>query len=419
VGDPGRLGQIIINLVGNAVKFTEQGEVVVRVEAESTTQDAVSLHFAVRDTGIGIPREKQELIFAAFAQADGSMSRKCGGTGLGLTISSQLVGMMGGRLWVASEVGKGSTFRFTARFGLPVGQAPRSKLPAEPVNLRGIPVLVVDDNSSSRHILEEMLIDWGMKPSLADGGRAALAEMQRAKEAGEPFPLVLTDAQMPDMDGFTLAEWIRQDPALAGAAIMMLASAGQRGDAARCRELGVIAYLNKPVKQSDLLDAFLATFRTRTGEAAPPMLVTRHWLRESRPHLHILLAEDNPFNQQLSSRLLAKWGHSVVAANNGKEALAALAEAKFDLVLMDVQMPDMNGFEATAAIRKKERASGAHIPIVAMTADAIEGDRDRCLAAGMDGYASKPIQAKELIETIESLLPASVDVQSAALAEQL
>jgi two-component system sensor histidine kinase/response regulator len=409
VGDPGRLRQILVNLVGNAIKFTERGEVVVHVETESQTEEGVELHFAVTDTGIGIPREKQELIFAAFAQADASMTRKYGGTGLGLAITSQLVKMMGGRLWVESEPGQGSTFHFTAHFGL-------AKAPAEPhalrptICLRDMPVLVVDDNATNRRILEAMLAHWMMQPSLAEGGVAGLAAMERAKEAERPFPLVLIDAQMPDMDGFALAERIRQDPGLAGATIMMLTSAGQRGDAARCRELGIAVYLIKPIRQSELLEAILLALGRPSPPGERPTVLTRHSLREARRKLRVLVAEDNAVNQELAVRLLEKQGHTVAVAANGRQALEALEKAApcgFDVVLMDVQMPEMDGFEATAAIRQKEKATGQHLPIVAMTAHVLKGDRERCLAAGMDDYVAKPVQAKELLAAVAgAALPA-------------
>jgi PAS domain S-box-containing protein len=407
VGDPTRLRQVVLNLAGNAIKFTEQGEVVLRVRLRSQTEEDMRLHFAVSDTGIGIPVDKQQMIFEAFSQVDGSTTRKYGGTGLGLAISSQLVEAMGGRIWVESEPGKGSTFHFTARFGLSKIAPPRA-VPRVAVNLRGMPVMAVDDNATNLRILEEILVHWQMKPALANGGWTALAAMGRALDAGKPFPLVLIDAQMPDMDGFALAERIRQNPRLAGATIMMLTSAGRPGDAARCRELGIAAYLVKPIKQSELLDAILIALSKPSPATARPTLVTRHSLREARRKLRILLAEDNVVNQELVSRLLQKWGHVVVAVRSGREVLAALEKSpdgEFDAVLMDVQMPDMDGLEATAAIRAKEKTTGRHLPIVAITAHAMKGDRERCLGAGMDGYISKPIRAKELFEALENLIP--------------
>ncbi len=409
VGDPTRLRQIVLNLVGNAIKFTERGEVVLRVEVDSQTRESSWLHFAVSDTGIGIPVEKQRLIFEPFTQADGSTTRKYGGTGLGLAISSQLVEMMGGRIWLESQPGKGSTFHFTARFGIPVGR-PEKPGPKEPDSLRGMAVLVVDDNATHRRILEEMLIHWQMKPSLASGAREALGALEQAKKAGSPFSLVIVDARMPDMDGFAFIERINHHRELTGTITIMLTSVGQQGDAARCRELGVAAYLKKPAKQSDLLDAILSAIAVRPEGQERPVLVTRHSLREGRRKLRVLLAEDNLINQELAARLLEKRGHAVVVASNGREALAAMEKQTFDLVLMDVQMPEMDGFEATAAIRTKEKVTHTHLPVIAMTAHAMKGDRERCLEAGMDGYVSKPVQAKELFEVIEGLvsLPAEV-----------
>ncbi|HLY62423.1 MAG TPA: response regulator [Terriglobia bacterium] len=404
VGDPARLRQILVNLLGNAIKFTQKGEVFLQVRTETQTGNSIVLHFSVKDTGIGIPEERQKAVFEAFTQADNSMTRRYGGTGLGLTISSSLVQMMGGRIWVESEQGKGSTFHFTA--GFEIGKIPATPARApESTDLRGLRVLVVDDNATNRRMLEEMLLGWNMKPMLAEGGREALVALRLAKDAGASFPLVLTDRQMPDMDGFTLAERIKDEPALAGATIMMLTSAGQRGDAARCRELGIAAYLTKPIKQSDLLEAISVALGTRFQEADEPVLVTRHSLREARRILRILVAEDNPVNQILAIRLLEKRGHTVVLANNGQEALAILGKEDFpgfDVVLMDVQMPVMDGFEATAAIREREKTSGHHLPIIALTAHAMKGDVERCLAAGMDGYISKPIQPEELSRVIEN-----------------
>ncbi len=405
VGDPGRLRQVIVNLVGNAIKFTEQGEIVVHSETESETEEEVELHFAVSDTGIGIPPDKQKLIFNAFAQADGSTTRQFGGTGLGLAISSRLVKMMGGRIWVESEVDKGSTFHFTARFGLQKGIMPKPL--ADYRDLRGLAVLVVDDNVTNRRINEEMLSNWGMKPTLAGDGQSALSIMEYAQKAGIPFPLAIIDAYMPEMDGFTLAARIKGNPDLADANIIMLSSSGLPGDAARCRELGVVAYLMKPIKQSELLDAVLTILGTPSPKTDGTSLITRHSLRESRRRLHILLAEDNEVNQRLAIRILEKRGHMVTVVGDGKQALAALEREPFDLILMDVQMPELDGLEATALIREKEKTAESHIPIVAMTAHAMKGDRERCLEAGMDAYVPKPLQAKELLKIIEDLVPVS------------
>jgi PAS domain S-box-containing protein len=424
VGDPGRLRQILVNLVGNAVKFTELGEVVVEVAwaAGGLAEDAkegiakpqaaeVEMHFSVRDTGIGIPPDKLQAIFAPFVQVDGSTTRKYGGTGLGLAISARLVALMGGKIWVESEPGLGSVFHFTARFGLaPAPLAP----PLRVSDLERLPVLVVDDNATNRRILEEILRNWRMRPTAVDSGASALAELQRAWEARAPYPLVLMDALMPEMDGYMLAGRIKEHPDFSDATLLMLSSA--EGSVTRARELSIAACLIKPVKQSELLDAIrtaLGSSRLPEGAAARAPMPAE----PDRPPLRVLLAEDNAINQKLMVRLLGKRGYEVVIANNGKEALAALEGESFDLVLMDVQMPEMGGFEATAAIRAAEASRGgppgAHapgspgrLPVIAMTAHAMKGDRERCLAAGMDGYVAKPIQPRELLEAIDSTLAA-------------
>jgi signal transduction histidine kinase/DNA-binding response OmpR family regulator len=400
-GDPARLRQVLINLLGNALKFTQQGEVVLGVELESQSAEGSVVHFYIRDTGIGIPEDKQRVIFDAFSQADGSTSRKFGGTGLGLTISSRLVEIMGGRIWVESEVGQGSTFHFTVRFA-----AAESRLSLPRMNdgiLRGLPVLVVDDNATNRRILEQMLRRWEMNPVCVEGTEAALAEMRRASDVGHPFPLVLTDLNMPGADGFQLVEQIKRTPQLPGAVIMMLASGGQRGDGNRCRDLGVAAYLLKPIRNSELRGAILGVLDTRSNPGKPAGLVTRHSLREDRRSRHILLVEDNLVNQQLAVGLLKKQGYSVMVADNGRQALEMLERHSFHVVLMDVQMPVMDGFEAIAAIRAKERGTETHLHVIAMTAHAMQGDRERCLAAGMDGYLPKPIRGKDLFQALEHL----------------
>ena len=403
VGDPVRLRQIILNLAGNAIKFTDQGEVVLRLHVEKLDADGMMLHFAITDTGIGIPPEKQKLIFEPFAQADTSTTRRYGGTGLGLSISMRLVDMMGGQVWLESESGEGSTFHFTAHFGKATSTVPTSAS-ADPAILENIPVLIVDDNATNRHILEKTLGYWRMRPAAASGGEVALALLQQAKSAGVPFGLMVVDCHMPEMDGFMLVEEIQKLPGLAGLTTVMLTSGGQRGDGQRCKELGISAYLIKPVLQSDLLQALLRVMGSRPDAAKPVQLVTRHTLREGRMPLRILLAEDNVVNQRLAVRLLEKQGHMVFVAVDGVKALEALERDHFDVVLMDVQMPVMDGVEATAAIREKERATGAHIPIVAMTAHAMAGDRQRFLESGMDGYVSKPVHSLELFEVIETVL---------------
>ena len=405
-GDPGRLRQVLVNLLGNAIKFTHQGEVVLRVTSEAPAADAVSLHFSVRDTGVGIPPDRQQHIFEAFTQADGSMTRTYGGTGLGLTISSQLVQLMGGRVWLESEVGKGSTFHFTANFALVLGPAVMAAS-TDAVDLRDLAALVVDDNVTNQRLLEEMLIGWRMVPTRASSMPEGLAALRAAQGAGRPFALVLADVQMPEADGFSLAEAIKKDPAIADATLVMLTSAGQPGDAARCRALGVAAYLTKPVKRSELRDAIVSALVHAPAKRDRSPLVTRHSLREMRRTGRILLIEDNRVNQLVATRLLEKRGYTVVVANNGREALAILEAAAFGgfgCVLMDVQMPEMNGFECTAHIREREQRVGSHLPIIAMTAHAMEGDEARCLAAGMDAYLSKPIQPDELFDLVDRYL---------------
>jgi signal transduction histidine kinase/CheY-like chemotaxis protein len=402
VGDPTRLRQIIVNLIGNAIKFTEHGEIGLGVSVERQLGDELELIFSVRDTGIGIAPEMQKVIFRAFSQADTSTSRKFGGSGLGLTISTRLVEMMGGRMWVESEPGQGSCFHFSMKARIAAATAPMEKM--EPQALQNLGVLVVDDNATNRLLLAKMLERWKMRPAQAANAAEALQRLQEAKQAGAPFDLVLIDVQMPEVDGFELVEQLGKRSDLGNFAVMMLTSAGQPGDAARCRELGVAAYLTKPVAQEELLPAILAVLEEKEPKMAAPRLVTRHTLRESGRHRHILLAEDNAINQLLAVRMLEKQGYAVTLANNGKEALSALEREKFDVVLMDVQMPEMDGFEATAAIRQQEKGTpGQHQIVIAMTAHAIAGDRERCLRAGMDGYVSKPFRLAELLKEIEAL----------------
>ena len=402
VADPTRLRQVLINLVGNAIKFTQRGEVGIEVAVESQTESHACLHFAVRDTGVGIAPEKQKLIFDAFAQADTSTARKYGGTGLGLTISSRLVEMMGGRLWLESELGRGSCFHFTAQAGIARSAALTERI--ERVELAALPVLVVDDNLTNRRILGEMLERWGTRPVLAASAVEALAALRAAQQSAAPFALLLTDANMPEVDGFALVGQARREAVVCQTTIIMLTSGGQRGDMARCRELGIAAHLIKPVSQPELLDTILRVLGTKPWSAERSRPVTRPCPREARRSLRILLAEDNAVNQKLASRLLEKRGHTVVVTSNGREAVEALERESFDLVMMDVQMPEVDGFEATALIRERENGTGTHLPIVAMTAHAMTGDRERCLAAGMDSYVSKPIQSKELFEAIEKLM---------------
>jgi len=399
-GDPSRLRQIIVNLVGNAIKFTEQGEVTLAVAAQSFGAEKIVLHFQVRDTGIGIPEERREAIFDAFAQADGSTTRRYGGSGLGLTISRRLVEMFGGRVWLESELGRGSTFHFTVQ--LAPGTPAEWTAPLACGDLRGVPVLIVDDNQTNRKVLEAMVTGWEMKPTLAGSADAALQRIQEAAEAGTPYRLLLVDAQMPGRDGFMLIEQLKREERLGAFAIIVLTSGGKCGDAARCRQLGVAGYLTKPVGRSELLRAIVQVLAPESGEEQQaPALVTCHSLREHSKNMRILLAEDNLVNRMVAVRLLEKHGYTVEVAGNGREAVAKVKADRFDLVLMDVQMPEMDGFEATAAIREHEKASGQHIPIIAMTAHALKGDRERCLAAGMDGYISKPFKVEELLANLE------------------
>jgi PAS domain S-box-containing protein len=403
-GDSNRLRQVIINLIGNAIKFTHEGEVVLKVQLDAIEGGDRILQFIVSDTGIGISVEKQALIFEPFSQADTSTTRKYGGTGLGLTISSRLVEMMGGRIWVESLVGRGTQFHFTIRLAVVDARDIDITKIASPELLRNVKVLVVDDNRTNLRILEGMLKRWEMHPTSVDSGEEALAQLSAARGAGEPFGLILTDMHMPKMDGFSLVESIRRRPELSTLTIMMLTSAGHRGDAARCQELGVSAYLLKPIRQSELREAIARVLGAKEQEGEIP-LITRYSLQDARDpatFLRVLLAEDNAVNQRLAVRLLEKRGHKVVVAGNGREALEALEKESFDLVLMDVQMPEMDGLAATVAIREKENGTNTHVPVVALTAHAMKGDRERCLTAGMDGYLSKPIRPPELDAILET-----------------
>ena len=408
-GDPVRLRQVVLNLVGNALKFTERGEIIVQVRVDSISAHDLVLQFSIRDTGVGIPREKLGSIFESFTQADGSMSRKYGGTGLGLTISTRLVNMMGGKIWVESELGRGSTFHFTSRFQL-LGSREHRHEPAVSVSWQNLPVLVVDDNETNRRILLEMLQHWGMKPVLADSGKTALVALHAVKDSPKAFPLILIDAHMPEMDGFALTERIVAMPEFRESAVVMLTSAGQPNDARRCRELGLAGYVTKPIGQSELLDVITTALRRNAGRTIRKAAESPAQPGALRS-LRVLLAEDNIVNQKLAVLLLQRRGHSVTVVGDGKQALAALDKHSFDICLMDIQMPELNGLETTAAIRAKEKSSPIRLPIVAMTAHAIKGDREICLQAGMDGYLSKPVRADELFQTIETLvdnrLPAS------------
>ncbi|MEI8380211.1 MAG: response regulator [Planctomycetota bacterium] len=401
-GDPHRLRQMVINLVGNAIKFTEVGEVILDVAVDRMEANGPMLHFRVSDTGVGIPQEKMDTIFEAFEQADTSTTRRYGGTGLGLAIVSRLVDLMDGNIWVESEVGRGSEFHFTARFGNASAELIPSISEIHPPVLRGLRVLIVDDNATSRRILMEMLTNWGMQPQAVSTVAAGLAELERTHALGTPYALILTDSNMPDEDGFELARQIQNRRGLCGSLIMMLTSADRNDDQTRCQELSISAYLIKPVKQSELLDAIVQAVGTTTqlaGSAVSPSAPSR----TAEKSKSILLAEDSLINQKLAIGLLERWGHRVTVANNGVEAVSLSESGTFDLILMDVQMPELDGLDATRSIRLREQQSGGHLPIIAMTAHAMKGDRELCLAAGMDGYLMKPIRAEQLFRQIEDL----------------
>ncbi|OQW76450.1 MAG: hypothetical protein BVN35_06660 [Proteobacteria bacterium ST_bin11] len=420
VGDVGRLNQVIINLVGNAIKFTQHGEIVVQVKQEARDDEKVGLRIAVSDTGIGISPDKQQLIFEAFAQIDASSTRKFGGTGLGLSISSRLVELMGGHLSLESQEHKGSTFFFTAVFDRHTPS--ESDMPIHPfIEVKGLPVLIVDDNAINLRVFSEILIHWGMRPTTVDSGEAAIAALRSMAESGESYALILLDAMMPIMDGFMVAQSIRDDHSLEPVTIMMLSSADRPDDCERCHDLGITMYVRKPVKHSELWNAIQSALGKSAAKAIDnlPKLLT-----EPTRKLNILLAEDNPVNQYMAVVLLEERGHIVKVANNGQEVLDLLAnDSVFDLILMDVQMPVMDGFQATEAIRAGERETGKHMRIIAMTAHALKGDRERCLAVGMDDYIAKPVQEQDLLAMVECWNMAGTEqadnhsIASAALAE--
>jgi signal transduction histidine kinase/DNA-binding response OmpR family regulator len=398
-GDPARLRQVLVNIVGNAIKFTERGEVFVQADTEWQAGGSAMVQFTVRDTGIGIAEDRIATLFAAFTQVDSSITRRFGGTGLGLAISSRLVSMMGGRIWAESAPGRGSTFRFTARLRL-AQQAPVA-LPSAAA-LAALPVLVVDDNRTNRTVLLGMLKSWKIEAAEADSGPVALELMQAAQAAGKPFRLALLDGHMPGMDGFELAERIRGNPKLADAAIMMLTSDRQRGDSDRCRRLGVAAFLVKPIRKQNLLTAMLTALGQKLEGKAPAEAGSGLTTRPAGRGLRVLVAEDNKVNQAVIVRVLEKRGDTAVLAQNGKEAVACFAAEPFDLVFMDVQMPEMDGFSATVAIRQLEAQRGTHTPIIAMTAHALTGDCERCLAAGMDEYMPKPATVHQIGRLLDS-----------------
>jgi CheY-like chemotaxis protein len=399
LGDVGRLRQVLLNVLGNAVKFTDAGEVVLEVNVEDVNPAKATLRFAVMDTGIGIPADKRQHIFQAFTQADASTTRRFGGTGLGLAIALRLVELMHGRMWIESEVGRGSTFFFTASFERP--QVPAHEpLLDKTTALDGLRVLVVDDNATNRRIIDEMLASWHMKPTPVADAQSALDALAIAVTGQEPFDVIVADRQMPDVDGFMLARRVRRDKQFGHTPIIMMMSVGDAKENDG-NGIGVDAYLTKPVKHSDLLDALATLFRVSTRRPRPELAVQPSARPQKR--LRVLLAEDNLVNRKLVVRLLEKRGHYVHAVENGRTAVDAVAATttRFDVVLMDLQMPEMSGFEATHEIRERERGGPAHLPIVALTAHAMAGDRERCLAAGMDGYLSKPIEVDDLITTVE------------------
>jgi two-component system, sensor histidine kinase and response regulator len=397
-GDPTRLRQVLTNLIGNAIKFTEEGEVIVSVAAGEPVDGLVRVHFSVRDTGIGIAPEHLQAIFEEFTQSDTSMTRRYGGTGLGLTISRRLVVLMGGALTVKSEPGHGSEFEFAVE--LPIEANPA--VPAGKATLGGRRVLVVDDNQTNRRIIRDMLGAEGMAVDEATSAEEGLEALRRVARGGLPYDLAILDVQMPDRDGFQLASDIRADSGIAATRLLMLTSAGQRGDGERCRELGIQGYLTKPTSRADLVDALGAVLAEAAREGWPGV-VTRHSIAESRRSLHILLAEDNEVNQQVAVAMLVRRGHDVHVVSNGREAVEAVKQRVYDVVLMDLQMPVLDGFGATAAIRALPQ--GGTLPIIAVTAHALSGERERCISHGMTDYVAKPFRAPELFAAIEGGVP--------------
>jgi CheY-like chemotaxis protein len=409
LGDAHRIKQVLINLIGNAIKFTEKGEVVLRVTGEERAPGETRLRFAVSDTGIGIPAEKQQLIFEAFSQADASTTRKYGGTGLGLAISSRIVELMGGRIWVESEPGRGSTFFFTATLHASAGSAKAATTVQQ--DLAGVCALVVDDSASNRGILYKALRTWGLSVGLAGSAADALRELREAVRQGKPYQLLIADGHMPETDGFELVQQVRQSSEPAPATVMMLTSDDYYASLRRCGQLGVNAHLIKPVRLCELLAAIRHAITPAEGEVQAAFPASAKPSRQ----LRILLAEDNLVNQRLTVRMLEKMGHQVVVAQTGEDALSALAAQKFDLVLMDVQMPEMDGFAATREIRKREQGRHERVPVIAMTAHAMKGDRESCLEAGMDDYLAKPINRQELQQAIDRIMSnAEVSAQSSA-----
>jgi PAS domain S-box-containing protein len=402
VGDPGRIRQILVNLVDNAIKFTDRGEVLVEVLARHQDETQILLETKVRDTGIGIPPEKHRVIFEAFQQADGSTTRKYGGTGLGLTIAARLTGLMGGRIWLESVPGQGSTFLFTVLVNR-AGESPDRIEPPAMEALDGLKALVVDDNETARRVLVEILERWGMTVDPASNGQEALAVLDQAQNQGREYQLALLDGQMPDMDGWELARRVRENPAMGAVVLILVTSGGLRGDAARCREVGIHGYLPKPVRRKELHAVLQTAWSNRNRYCSPREwpLATRYSPARPLSPLNILVAEDNPINQKLVEKLLEKAGHQVVVAADGRAALAAIRRESFHLVLMDVQMPEMDGLEALSAVRNMDDCQT--LRVVAMTAHAMKGDRERFLKAGFDGYLSKPLKSDDLFREIERL----------------
>jgi CheY-like chemotaxis protein len=400
-----RLRQVLTNLLGNAIKFTDQGEVVLRVKSRQLNAIQSKITFSVFDTGIGISADKSQTIFHPFTQADASTTRIYGGTGLGLTISSRLVAMMGGTIAVESRYGNGSCFHFSIPMEIRPSHAavPQADLRL----LKDVPVLIVDDNRTNREILVNVTANLGMVPSSAENADTAMQLLHSAAN-NKPYRLVLVDAHMPKIDGFMLAGRLHSEPRLRGAVVMMLTSAGQRGDAARCRQLGIAAYLVKPVGKPDLVQALVSALGQPSQ--CEPQLITRHTLREARRRLHILVAEDNPVNQKVITRVLEKQGHVAELACNGREAVEMAFTNSFDLIFMDVQMPEMDGLSATSEIRSREQNTGHHVPIFAMTAHAMAGDADQCMSAGMDGYLSKPLDLDKLRKILDEISAQSYGV---------
>lgn len=414
VGDPYRLRQILLNLLSNAIKFTEKGEVAVRVDAEVESSQTVRLHFQVKDTGIGIPKEKQRLIFEAFSQADGSWTRKYGGSGLGLTISSRLVQMMDGQIWVESETGRGSTFCFTGLFDTQRPRAESSQYSDHRYStLKDLRIVVIDDNATSRHILAETLEECGMKTTTASNGEAALAVLEALSASGDHASVVLVDQDLKEMDGFAFLEQLRASPHRCDATIMMLTPRGGLSDAALCERLGLTATLFKPIIRSELLDAIVTALGVPSRQRALPERSGPESSDGETSALRVLVAEDIPGNRAVLMGHLRNAGYIAEAVCNGREALDALEARPFDIVLMDIQMPGIDGVEATKAIRVKEKNSGAHLPIIAVTAHAMPGDRERYLEAGADAYVSKPVRSRGLLDTIRALTAPACDQNSA------